>query len=1123
MGLLNDIVAYWYDCIKNEDILEKDISINVRSKAVLYPFDDDLFVFDRSDNPVIISGDEKLTTFSEYIATQGYESYYGYPVLFYFDDKEQKYLIAPLFIIKVKFVRESEGLYLQKDEPNPTCGIQAFSKLGFRTEEIADISRSLEDLFRSHLYDKRELTKRCLDIIQKETDIQAREDIDPTALTNSKKLSKNMTAGLYNKSLVFAGENTVYNINLLQDLRELKGKNDLDKTALSFILERVSSEKGGEKIPVLPFPSNEYQVKALQDIFQNKLSVITGPPGTGKSQFISNLLINLFLEGKSVLFVSHTNNAVDVVNEKVNKEFRNLLMRTGSKEFRQELKGKFNDIILASSKIPPQNVQMNQIHSSWQTILKYRRELLEIDRLEEQFQNDYLSYKDRKALFYEDLDLEQSFQELSPNLRELGTIKDNIENLKFNLDKLEKEFNNCYLTYYSKRNLFYNDLDDKYIDVEDSFSRILPKFSNLEIIINQIKDLKFKIEKENFNWWEKVILFFLPNFFNVKKEWMFFTLIGLLPQKVLKILRLSNLNQYLELLNLFSIYTKVETELEENRKKKETMFSDLNHLLSVKILKILQNSSTPEQIRDWNEQGWLRLSEYIELLKSFFKLETIKQKLSTFQSRGVIEQKIRKLEKDFYDASARFVRDIYIQKMLGKGENIGKVNSFLNQVDSGRPTDDSIDSYFFIEALNVLKIWSSTLKSVRKTFPLTASIFDYVIFDEASQVDLPSAAPALYRSKRSIVVGDPMQLTHIAGITRDIDKEIAKAHGLTEKRDIYPSKVRYCDVSLYKSAESSLTHKPVLLINHYRSEDQIIALCNQAFYEGRLKIMTTLDYSRWTGDLPLGVHWVNCAGEVFKHPTGSRINQIEVLSVNNIFKEVLRKISETNLSIGIVTPYSRQQDAIYERISQSTSAELCEKHNVKILTAHKFQGSEKDIMIFSLVLASRGNGNSDRWYNIYPQILNVALSRARYLLYIVGDKNYCHERTGVLKRLVDTYDEIKKQEKQEEYVLHEKFDSPTEMFLFQKLQEVDFEKLGYRLIPKLVVKRYTLDFALLGRKKIDVECDGYQHEIIEGLPVLEDIERDEFLKKEGWEILRFPNHKILSKADRVLEDIVKNL
>jgi very-short-patch-repair endonuclease len=352
---------------------------------------------------------------------------------------------------------------------------------------------------------------------------------------------------------------------------------------------------------------------------------------------------------------------------------------------------------------------------------------------------------------------------------------------------------------------------------------------------------------------------------------------------------------------------------------------------------------------------------------------------------------------------------------------------------------------------------------------------------------------------------------------------LAKIHGLTEKKEFYPSKIRYCDVSLYRSAENSLNHKPILLTNHYRSEDQIIALCNQAFYEGRLKIMTTLDYSRYPSDLPLGVHWINCEGEVFKHPAGSRINNAEVLSVNKIFQDVLRRISGSDLSIGVVTPYSRQQDAIYERISQSTQGELLEKHNAKILTAHKFQGSEKDIMIFSLVLASRGNGNSDRWYNIYPQILNVALSRAKYLLYIVGDKNFCYRRTGVLKRLVETYDEIKKQEKTEEYTVLEKFDSPTERFLFQKLQEMDFEHIGYKLIPKLVVKRYTLDFVLLGKKKIDIECDGYQHEIIEGLPVLEDVERDGFLQKEGWTVLRFPNHKILSQANVVLEHILQNI
>ena len=503
---------------------------------------------------------------------------------------------------------------------------------------------------------------------------------------------------------------------------------------------------------------------------------------------------------------------------------------------------------------------------------------------------------------------------------------------------------------------------------------------------------------------------------------------------------------------------------------------------------------------------------------NWVKLKFYSWRLNNCSDKPKIEKGIRENQNRLVEYSRVYLKSFFLKRAKQSEARFSEVKSFLKEVEDLK-FNDELQVSSFPSVLEVLPLWSCTLKSLNRSFPLVKGIFDYVIFDEASQVDLPSAAPALYRSKRVVVVGDAMQLTHIAKVNKAQDQEIAEKHELYSRDDVYPTRIRYSDVSLFRSAEACSREAPILLASHYRSEDQIITLCNEAFYGGQLKVCTNLDQSRWVPDLQPGLFWEDVQGEVAKPPVGSRLNKAEASKVCEILLEVLRKIKGSDLTIGIVTPYSAQQREIYRKVTGSVSDELMKRHDIKILTAHKFQGSEKDIMIFSLVLSGKGQGSSERWYDMYPQILNVAMSRAKFLLYVVGDLPFCLKSSGVLGKLSSTYKRIKEKEELDRHVFANNFDSKAESELFRRLQTIDFESLGYKLVPKLVFKRYTLDFALVGEKKINIECDGLQHKLIGGLPVIEDLDRDEFLHTEGWTVLRVPNHRVYTELDEVVAEI----
>src|SRR5262249_23757409 len=100
-------------------------------------------------------------------------------------------------------------------------------------------------------------------------------------------------------------------------------------------------------------------------------------------------------------------------------------------------------------------------------------------------------------------------------------------------------------------------------------------------------------------------------------------------------------------------------------------------------------------------------------------------------------------------------------------------------VDGTLPTEvRSQYRKLFTEVAHLLPCWAVTSLSARGKVPFEAGHFDLVVFDEASQCDIASALPLLYRAKRAVVIGDPKQLTHISGMPRGQDAKLLQRFDL---------------------------------------------------------------------------------------------------------------------------------------------------------------------------------------------------------------------------------------------------------------------------------------------------------------------------------------------------------
>ena len=347
----------------------------------------------------------------------------------------------------------------------------------------------------------------------------------------------------------------------------------------------------------------------------------------------------------------------------------------------------------------------------------------------------------------------------------------------------------------------------------------------------------------------------------------------------------------------------------------------------------------------------------------------------------------------------------------------------------------------------------STTYSIKKCLNKNY-MFDYIIMDESSQVDLITGVLALSVAKNAVIVGDLKQLPNV--ITTDNKNMIEEI----SKKYMIPSNYDYLKHSFLSSVSNTLTDAPKkLLQEHYRCHPKIIQFCNKKFYDGNLIVMT-----EDKGENNVLEAYISSKGN---HAKGHKnIRQIDIIE-KEIIPELTEKINIED--IGVISPYREQKEELEERFETK----------LKVDTIHKFQGREEEAIILTTVDNEIGEFVDD------SKMLNVAVTRAkRFLRVVVSDSenNVGTNIDDLIKYIqYNNFEVVESKTKSIYDMLYKENRKQRMEYLKNKkrISDYDSENLTYNLIEE-VIKENNFD----------------NLDIVVHIPLMEILANDDLLNEE---------------------------
>jgi len=850
-----------------------------------------------------------------------------------------------------------------------------------------------------------------------------KEKMDPYALSGGTPLSQLNQQGIFNRAILIAAERSPYTKGLESELAILQSvkENKYQNTALGAWLNRQAIESPpADQQPLLEvLPLNSEQRQAVRQALSNSLTIITGPPGTGKSQVVTSILVNVAWQGKTVLFASKNNKAVDVVETRVNALGpRPVLLRLGANQYQNRLAEYLISLLAATSTADDQA--------------------------------RYCEYENVH------LQLQQRSDTLDTELQALIALRNDV-------DRLEQEVEIVRLNV-----------------GEEVFRRF--RTINREELDQTSLLLQSAIDQAN------------------KAEQSFITRLVWSFIRHGRFARLSEAGE---------------------------AFQQTSQQIGLPLPEIEPDSASIDQWIQYGRRMADRVSQCVAAQEYFEKL----QALTEAKSLEELSKQRKALTEDLVTNSVslwQFWLLLQPSRLTPEQRNLlGDYSTLLKMIvlanDQGRQLGrDVFRRYYqiFPQITSILSCWAVTSLSARGRVPFDPNFFDLLVIDEASQCDIASALPLLYRARRAVVLGDPNQLRHISTLSTFQDQQLLSKHGLLEDYLGWA----YSTGSLFDLASSLCRSKDIVALrDHHRSHADIIEFSNETFYEGRLRVATNYDRLRRPRLDEPAVRWFDVKGRAVRPGSGGAVNEMEARSV---VKEVERLFKQGYRgSIGVVSPFRAQANRIRDLVYQNDNL-TARIGDMDFLadTVHRFQGDERDVMVFSPVVSPDISDGALRFLRSTPNLFNVAITRARAALIVVGDKSAALN-CGVdyLARFVAYIDTIGNRESRftgsedndfgPEYppVSNPEQVSEWERFFYRALYQA-----GIKSIPQYHIEKYVLDFAILqGERRLNIEIDGERyHRNWDGELCRRDQIRNQRLTELGWDVMRFWVYQVRDDLDQ---------